>query len=134
VFGDNNGTVAITAGGRTGSKAATVTIAAYGDGAAGLLPQLDSSTCAPAAVPGATYAVTAYYKATAASRFLLYYRDSGGVWHYWTESSDVGPSSTWTQARFTTPAVPAGATAISFSLSLMGIGTLMTDDYGVARS
>ena len=36
-----------------------------------------------------------------------------------------------TQASFTTPALPSGATAIRFGLSLFRNGTLTTDDYAM---
>ncbi len=40
-------------------------------------------------------------------------------------------SSSWTQFSYTTPAVPAGATAVSFGLSLFTVGNLTTDDYSL---
>src|SRR5215831_14257462 len=40
-------------------------------------------------------------------------------------------ASTWTQATFTTPAVPAGANGVSFGLALIANGSLTTDDYSL---
>jgi peptidoglycan/xylan/chitin deacetylase (PgdA/CDA1 family) len=50
---------------------------------------------------------------------------------YWTSSPWLAASGSYVQASFTTPVLPAGATAISFDLNLFGNGTLTTDDYAM---
>jgi hypothetical protein len=80
-------------------------------------------------VPGDTYNLSVKYESTAVSQFALYYRTTFGSWVYWTSSPWFAAASTWAQATFTTPAVPAGANGVSFGLALIANGTLTTDDY-----
>ncbi len=46
----------------------------------------------------------------------------------------MASAADWAQASFTTPALPAGATHISFGLALSAVGTLVTDDYALIRA
>jgi hypothetical protein len=62
---------------------------------------------------------------------VLWYRDSDGAWHYWTQTSQFAPSSDWTRASWTTPAVPAAAVGVSYALDIEGVGSLTTDDYSL---
>jgi hypothetical protein len=116
-------------GSPTGSKSEDVTITGYSSGDAKLLPTMDQGNCTPTVVPGDTYNLSVEYEATADSQFALYYRTTNGNWAYWTSSPWLGPASTWTQATFTTPAVPAGVNGVSFGLALIANGTLTTNDY-----
>ena len=68
---------------------------------------------------------------TTVTQFAVYYRNSAGTWVYWTSSPWFAAAGSYTQAAFTTPALPAGATAISFGLNLFRNGTLVTDDYAM---
>ncbi|WP_235506053.1 S-layer homology domain-containing protein [Arthrobacter sp. Leaf337] len=115
----------------TATAAQQMVISAYTDGDGKLLPTLDTGECAPSAIPGHTYVAKAWYKSTGGNtQFNLHYRTASGTWTYWTDSSLYLPTNNvWAQLTFTTPAVPAGATAISFGLNMIGIGTLVTDDY-----
>ena len=131
-WGTNTPAWATTSPGHTGTRAQKLTVSGYVDGDAKLLPNLDLVTCAPSVTPGKVYSIGVWYQATAVTQFALYYRDAAGTWFYWTSSpwlaATVTPT-TWTEATFTTPAVPAGATAVSFGLALIANGTLTTDDY-----
>ncbi|WP_340120989.1 Ig-like domain-containing protein [Methylobacter svalbardensis] len=98
-----------------------------------LVQRQDSSTCAPAVTVGARYTVSGWYKSTIAAGLVVYYRTSTGVWQYWQTSANFAAATNWAQASYTTPPVPAGATAISFGLYLNNVGTLITDDYSVAQ-
>ena len=113
----------------TGTKSENLTVTNYSSGDAKLLPTLDLGACTPTVVPGNTYNLSVWYKSTAISQFALYYRTTNGTWSYWTSSPWFAAASTWTQATFTTPAVPAGANGVSFGLALIANGTLTTDDY-----
>jgi hypothetical protein len=53
---------------------------------------------------------------------------------YWTQSPAFAASSSWAQAAWTTPAVPAGAVAVSFGVNIAAAGTLTTDDYTMTAS
>lgn len=133
-YGTNTAVFSTVATAHTGTKAEKLTITGYSSGDAKLLPTLDSSTCAPAAVAGHTYSLRAWYTSTAVTQFVLYYRDASGTWVYWTSGPWLPAAGTYTQASLTTPALPAGATAISFGLSLFNNGTLITDDYAMYDS
>jgi peptidoglycan/xylan/chitin deacetylase (PgdA/CDA1 family) len=131
-WGTNTAAWATTSPGHTGTKAEKLTMTGYSSGDAKLLPKLDLVTCAPSVTPGRTYNVSAWYQSTAISQFALYYRDASGTWFYWTSSpwlAATASPTTWTQATFTTPAVPANARAVTFGLALIANGTLTTDDY-----
>lgn len=125
------GTTNVPPGSPTGSQSENVTVTGYSSGDAKLLPTLDQGSCTPTVVPGDTYNLSVEYESTAVSQFALYYRTTFGSWVYWTSSPWFAASSTWTQATFTTPAVPAGANGVSFGLALIANGTLTTDDYSL---
>ena len=115
----------------TGVAAEQLAVTGYSSGDAKLLPTLDLGTCSPTIVPGKTYNLGTWYTSTGTTQFALYYRDSTGAWYYWTSSPWFATASTWTQATFTTPAVPANAVAMTFGLALITNGTLSTDDYSL---
>jgi hypothetical protein len=91
----------------------------------------DTGTCAPAASPGRAYTVTAWYKSATTPTMFAYYRNSSGVWTYWATSPSFPASATYAQARWTTPAVAAGATNVSVGMGLMKVGSLTMDDLGL---
>lgn len=130
-YGSNTASFSTVATARTGTKAERLVVSNYVNGDAKLLPTLDSGSCAPAAVAGRTYSLRAWYTSTTVTQFAAYYRNSAGTWVYWTSSPWFAAAGSYTQASFTTPALPAGATAISFGLSLFRNGTLTTDDYAM---
>lgn len=130
-FGTNTRTFTKVAPGHAGTATAAqqLVMSAYTSGDGKLLPTLDLGECAPSAIAGHTYQMKAWYKSTAPTQFELYYRTGLGTWTYWTASPLVNAATAWTQTTFTTPAVPVGASAISFGLNLISTGTLVTDDY-----
>ncbi|WP_235835746.1 MULTISPECIES: polysaccharide deacetylase family protein [Arthrobacter] len=94
-----------------------------------LLPALDLGGCSPAGTPGHTYLLKAWYTSTAPTQFELYYRTGTGYWQYWTASPLLNAATDWTQATWTTPALPAGASGISWGMNIQTNGTITTDDY-----
>lgn len=130
-YGTNTAVFSSSAAAHTGAKAQSLTVSGYADGDAKLLPTLDSGSCAPAGIAGHTYSLRTWYTSTAPTQFALYYRAANGTWTYWTSSPWFAATSTYNQAVWTTPALPAGATAISFGLNLFQNGTLTTDDYAM---
>jgi hypothetical protein len=82
-------------------------------------------------VPGRSYKLTAWYTTTGTSEMVVYRRDSKGAWSYWAGSPTLRRTSSWTQATYTTPAIPADTVGISFGVALRSTGTLVTDDYGL---
>jgi peptidoglycan/xylan/chitin deacetylase (PgdA/CDA1 family) len=130
-YGTNTAAFSTVANDHSGTKAEQLVVTGYSSGDAALLQFMDSGSCAPPAIAGHTYSLRAWYTSTAITQFVAYYRDASGNWDYWTSGPWLAAASTYTQASFTTPALPAGATAVSFGLSLFSNGTLTTDDYAM---
>lgn len=122
-----------TSDAHTGFVAETVTVSAYSSGHARLITTQDLGQCAPEAVAGDRYSASAWYRSTVPAQLVFWYRDTIGGWHYWAVSPQFPASSGWTRATWDTPAVPPGATALSFGLQIGAVGTLTTDDYFLAR-
>ncbi|MGD0375196.1 MAG: Ig-like domain-containing protein [Streptosporangiaceae bacterium] len=118
----------------TGSVGETVTMSSYTSGNAALIIKQDLGQCSPSAVTGDSYLVSGWYQSTVPTRFVFWYRDANGGWHSWTKSPQFAAASSWTQATWATPAVPAGATALSFGMDIEAVGTLTTDDYSLMDS
>ncbi|MBN1174376.1 MAG: polysaccharide deacetylase family protein [Micromonosporaceae bacterium] len=121
--------------GHTGT-AQQVTVTSHTSGDRKLVTAQDSSSCVPAAVPGHTYAVSLWYRGTwqaaVVVKLTMYYRTAAGTWVYWTSGPALPATSGWaTTPSYTTPAVPAGATGLSFGIALAGVGQLATDDYSL---
>ena len=133
-FGTNSFTWTRVAGAHSGSFAESLQMTARTSGDRKLLPTLDAGACAPAVTAGARYTLSAWYKSTVQTAFVVYYRNSAGTWTYWTTSPNAASAANWAQASFTTPALPAGATHLSFGLALSAVGTLVTDDYALVRA
>jgi peptidoglycan/xylan/chitin deacetylase (PgdA/CDA1 family) len=131
--GANNASFAETSAAHTGSVAETVKITAYTSGEARLFSRHDLGQCAPSVVPGTSYFASAWYQGTEPAGFAFWYRDSDGGWHWWTRSPRFPASPSWAQATWITPAVPSGATALSFALDLSAAGSLTTDDYTLSQ-
>jgi putative cell wall-binding protein/peptidoglycan/xylan/chitin deacetylase (PgdA/CDA1 family) len=133
-FGNNTSAYSTVTPGRTGATASKVTVTNYVDGDAKILALFDESGCAPTVTPGATYSLRAFYMSTANTQFAVYTRNTLGAWTYWTSSTLFPPATIYTQANFTTPAIPDGITGISFGLNLAANGELITDDYAMYDS
>lgn len=129
-YGANTPTFGTVVPGRVGTntRAATLSVSGYQDGDAKWLPTFDLGDCAPTVVPGHTYSLREYYRSDTVTQFTVYLRDTDGAWHYWTSSPWFAAASTWTQAAWTTDAIPSGSTGISFGLNLFTDGSLTTDD------
>jgi peptidoglycan/xylan/chitin deacetylase (PgdA/CDA1 family) len=133
-YGANTPTFSGSAAPRTGTKAEQLLMSGYQNGDAKLLPTLDLGDCSPTVVAGHTYSLREWYTSTAVTQFAVYIRSQYGAWTYWTSSPWFPASSTDQQAVWTTPAVPAGTTGISFGLNLFSNGTLVTDDWSMYDS
>ena len=134
-YGVNTAAFTMVTPGRTGTRAAKVTVTGYSDGDAKLLPTFDGGACSPTVTPGNTYSLRAWYKSTTPTQFAVYLRNPIGVWQYWTSSPWYAVSAaTFTQAIWTSPAIPAGMTGISFGLNVFANGEITTDDYALYDS
>jgi hypothetical protein len=132
-YGTNSYSFTRTSDAHSGGWAEKVQITSWGSGDRKLIMALDGGTCAQAVQPGHQYRLSGWYKGTAPTNFVVYLRSSSGAWNYWASGPKVPASSAWTQATWTTPAVPAGNAYLSFGLNLTQAGTLTTDDYGLAE-
>lgn len=112
-----------------GSFAERVDITSFTNGARRLVSQQDLGSCAPSVWAGHTYTVGTWYKTDSLPRFVAYYRSASGGWTWWAQSAEQPASASYARATWTTPAVPAGATAISIGLSLLSVGSLTVDSF-----
>lgn len=119
-------------GGPHGMAAETLQVTNWSSGDVKLMQTMDLGRCAPSVAAGRTYQISAQYRATLPTQFDVYYRTAVGSWRYWTTSRGFPASPSWTQATWTTPTVPAGATAISFGLTAESDGTISTTGYRLA--
>jgi hypothetical protein len=101
-------------------------------GNAKLLPTLDLGRCAPGAAAGRSYTIGEWYRSTRPTQFDLYYRTSVGNWVYWTSSPRIAPATHWTNGTWATPALPSGATALSFGLTVGSVGTITITRFSLA--
>jgi peptidoglycan/xylan/chitin deacetylase (PgdA/CDA1 family) len=133
-YGTNTPSYTIGAPAHSGTSAGQITMSAYTDGDAKWLQAFDLGGCSPSVTPGQTYSLRAFYQSTAVTQFEVYLRNSVGTWSYWTSSPWFAPAATWTQAAWTTDAIPDGMTGISFGLNVFSTGTISTDDYELYNS
>ena len=131
-FGQNRALWRRGSFGRDGSVAEEVSMTRYTSGDAKLIVRPDSGSCSPQVVPGVVYRLSAWYRATAPVRFVVYIRSSAGRWAYWFKSPEAAPSSNWKALSFSMPSVPPRVTNISFGLSLGARGSMIVDDFGMA--
>ena len=117
--------------GISGSTGSRTTIRSYQDGDAKLASTQDLGACAPAVEADRPYSLRAWYTSDVRTQFSVHYRDSMGEWHFWVASPFLDPSPELVPAEWTTPPVPAGATALSFGLAISSEGYIVTDDYGL---
>ncbi|WP_353665660.1 polysaccharide deacetylase family protein [Microbacterium sp. che218] len=133
-YGDNTAAFSTGSPAHTGTIASGITMSNYVDGDAKLLPQFDLGQCSPTVTPGRTYALREWYQASGPTQFAVYLRSTTGTWSYWTSSPWFASATAWTEADWTTAAIPAGYNGISFALNIFGNGTLRTDDLGLYDS
>jgi hypothetical protein len=127
--GTNTATWTRTSNAHSGSWAENVAITAYTSGDRKLVTAQGTSACSPRVNAGSTYNLGGWYQSNQPARIVAYYLSSGGTWTFWAQSPAFAASSSWAHATWTTPAVPAGATALSFGINLQAVGSLTTDDY-----
>jgi peptidoglycan/xylan/chitin deacetylase (PgdA/CDA1 family) len=133
-YGTNTFTWTRTSDAHTGGFGEKLDISSLSTGDRKMVSVQDAGACAPPAAPGETYTVTAWYKSTNGPQIFAYYRNSAGSWVYWAQSKSLPSVTAWTQAAWTTPTLPAGATAISVGPGLLNPGSLTMDDLGLFRN
>ena len=134
-YGDNRASFSYhPSGGPGGSATETVSLSSVHSGDAKLLQETDLGECAPSVTAGHRYAVGAWYRSTVPTQFDLYYRNQVGVWTYWSTGVSFPAAASWQHVSWTTPAAPAGATAISFGLAVGSTGQVTTTGYSLATA
>ena len=110
-------------------------ITAYTSGDRKILLDRGTQSCLPAVTVGATYTLSAWYKADSGTAFFLvaYWHDSSGNWNWLGSSNVLGAQSAWTQATWKTPAIPSGATGFTFGIGLY-TGAVTVDDLAMSTS
>jgi peptidoglycan/xylan/chitin deacetylase (PgdA/CDA1 family) len=111
-----------------GANAQSVTISNFVDGDRKMISPQDLGACAPPTKVGHTYQVHAWYKSNGNVRLVANYRNSLGGWSFLAQGPVLPTSSTYVQAQWTTPAMPAGSTALSVGFSLRSNGYLLGDN------
>ncbi|WP_432741256.1 tandem-95 repeat protein [Methylobacter sp. G7] len=136
-WGSSTATWTRTTDAYTGGFAQRLQITAYNNGDRKLMPTLDagqmSGGCAPPVDAGTNYQVSAYYKSTTPSTFILFYLNANGVWQYWRDGPNLPASNDWSQMTYQTGTLPVGAKAMSFGIALSSVGTLTTDEYSMSK-
>ncbi len=129
--GTNTTTWSHVTNANSGSYGEQAQVTSYTSGGAVLASSQDTGSCAPSATPGHFYAASVYYESDHPVYLETYYHDSAG-WHFWKQSPQFAPASSWTQAKYTTPALPAGADLISVGLEMPSVGTMTMDDFSLS--
>lgn len=124
--GTNDATYALVDGAFDGAIAQQISMTSYTDGTRRLLTRPE---CPLVAMPGHAYRITSWYIADTPPRFAVYYRNAAGVWLSLAQSSPFPTSPTYALAAYTTPPLPADATAISVGMSIAGVGSLTMDAF-----
>ena len=128
-YGTNTAVYTLVSDAFDGSVAQRLDITSWSSGGRRLASAQDTGACAPSAVPGRRYTMTARYKSNIASRFSVYVRGTSGAWRWFAESAPLPTASAYALATYTSPALPADATAISIGLSIFNVGSITTDAY-----
>ena len=129
--GSNQATFKRTSDAHSGAFGERIDVTSYWSGDRKLLQLDDNGPCAPAVQGGHSYTFSAWYKSTKPTRFVAYVRNSKGNWQHWSTSNDFPAAGSYTQATWTPPAIPNGATRVVFGLDINAVGTLITDDYAL---
>ena len=131
-YGTNSGKwLRTNAVAHTGKWSEKVTVTSLVSGDRKLIIRRDEGTCAPGVVAGHSYTLGAWFKSNVPTRIVAYYGNVTGQWGYWAQSPVTPASAGWQHLTWTTPALPLGATHLSFGLQINGVGYLITDDYSM---
>ncbi|MDX6394630.1 MAG: hypothetical protein QOJ73_5693 [Streptosporangiaceae bacterium] len=130
-YGHNSVTWQRIRGGHHSPWALRLTMISHRSGAATLIQQFDTGQCSIPIVSGQSYDLATWYRSTVITQFSVYYRTPAGRWRYWTSSPFYAATRVWADAAWTTPPAPAGASGLSFGLTLASKGSLLTDEYRI---
>ena len=108
-YGTNTFTWTWTTDAHSGLRAENLSITSYTNGDRKMLNAFNG-TCSIATAAGRRYTITVWYKSTARPVIFAFTSTTGptGAYNYLAQSPQQSPTSTWQQATWTTPAMPAG--------------------------
>ena len=135
-YGTNTFAWTWTSDAHTGSHAENLNITAYTNGDRKLLTAFNG-TCSIATQAGRQYTISVWYKSNARPVIFAFTSTTGptGGYNFLAQSPAQPIASGWTQASWTTPAMPAGTTNISVGMGLTGqAGSVTMDDFGAFRT
>jgi peptidoglycan/xylan/chitin deacetylase (PgdA/CDA1 family) len=135
-YGANTFVWTWTSDAHTGTHAENLNITAYTNGDRKLLTAFNGS-CSIATQAGRQYTISVWYKSTARPAIFAFTSTTGptGGYNFLAQSPAQPIASGWTQASWTTPAMPAGTTNISVGMGLTGqAGSVTMDDFGAFRT
>jgi peptidoglycan/xylan/chitin deacetylase (PgdA/CDA1 family) len=118
----------VSSGAHTGTFAEQLTVISLNSGDRKVVTAQDMGVATMFAVPGRSYETGVWYKSDVPVVFEAYYHDGSG-WHYWTESPYAPASGDWSQLKWMTPPMPAGADYWSYGPTLTQVGTMTVDDF-----
>jgi peptidoglycan/xylan/chitin deacetylase (PgdA/CDA1 family) len=113
-----------------GISAQRAVVKGYVENAPRLAILEDLGQCTPSVRPGHRYRITAWYLSTVPISFTTHTR-SRTTFSYWLRSPEFPASSTWTEARWVTPAIPDDVDGMSFGVSISDVGSMTVDDLGL---
>lgn len=135
-YGTNTFAWTWTTDAHAGTHGENLNITSYTNGDRKLLTAFNS-TCSITTQPGRVYTLTTWYKSTARPVFFAFVSTTGatGAYNYFGQSPQQQPASAWSQATWTMPPMPSGATTLSIGMGLTGqAGSLTMDDFGAFRT
>ncbi|MCU1677292.1 MAG: polysaccharide deacetylase [Frankiales bacterium] len=134
-YGTNSFAWANTTDAQDGVNAQRVSVTSFTDGDRRILTPQDLGACAPPTVVGHTYQVRGWYKTDGSVRLVAYYRTPNGGWVFFAQGPLLAAApSAYAQTVWTTPAMPAGSTALSIGLSIRSTGFLQGDNLSLNDS
>ena len=87
--------------------------------------------CSPTVTPGTTYRLWFSYRSTSARSSVTLFRHTAEGWTYWTDVQQLPAIDTWTRVSVATPPVPDGTDRLSWGVSVVEDGALLTGKYSM---
>jgi len=127
-WGTNTATLAAVTGTDGTGRAARLTMSGRQSGDRKLIIR-ENDACGVAVTAGTSYDLYVSYTSTVPVEGAFYRKTAAG-WTWWyVPGNQLPAASTWTRARFRTPAVPADTVRVAWGVAIAANGTLITDDY-----
>jgi len=120
----------LTSAAHSGARAYQVTVSNQTTGDVKLMP---SYNVAPPVQPGKIYTLSVWYRSTSKHLAVTVFAHTASGWGYLRDLRTLKATSAWTNASGDLQ-IPPGIDAIAWGVSMVGNGTLVTDDYSVVKA